>query len=456
MDYYICWEQSVYNATTADEAAQRVAAILHASRTVPLLVYRRGKNGNALRSADRRIEIPTRPSLSHTGAPLNDRETAILLHGLRMIQCQGRIEGCAAGDCDHFAEVDEMANEEIDELCERLNCEGVSIPAQAAPPIPTAVPLAVQFLATYGDSIRHAAKFPDRDGSNPFQPDCEMLRDLASLEAALANHQETTAAKMPISDPILADESNRETIVAALLCFKERFEDCEARDIYEAFPHLFPPVNGQQAPPLGSEDVDHLIDQLAAAYPCNPTASSQEPADAWAEHAKYTRADWQAEVNAGDTQRGYRDWVSAQIEQAQIEQAQDAAEESETRFTNYYVHCRQTWEVDGDSMHNDRCPVCNAEIEPYASQDQHGETTLHAGPDFDPGLGDDLLTADGDNPGWPEGMSEPADLPGWSTCQHAPGEDCMNCAECGKCSESLDENDVCSDCIARAKPQPQP
>lgn len=33
-----------------------------------------------------------------------------------------------------------------------------------------------------------------------------------------------------------------------------------------------------------------------------------------------------------------------------------------------------------------------------------------------------------------------------STCQHQSFEDCMICTKCGKCSESLDENDVCGDC----------
>jgi hypothetical protein len=49
-------------------------------------------------------------------------------------------------------------------------------------------------------------------------------------------------------------------------------------------------------------------------------------------------------------------------------------------YTNYYYHCGTEWE-DGecDSMHNDRCPVCNAEIEPYKSMDNKTfEDTIHA------------------------------------------------------------------------------
>lgn len=53
----------------------------------------------------------------------NARELATILHGLRMIQCEGRIEGCAAGDCEHFEDVPALTNEEIDALCERLNAK---------------------------------------------------------------------------------------------------------------------------------------------------------------------------------------------------------------------------------------------------------------------------------------------------------------------------------------------
>ncbi len=55
-------------------------------------------------------------------AQLNDRQVATILHALRTLQCEGRIEGCAAGDCEHFADEEELTDEEIDELCEDLNC----------------------------------------------------------------------------------------------------------------------------------------------------------------------------------------------------------------------------------------------------------------------------------------------------------------------------------------------
>ena len=32
-------------------------------------------------------------------------------------------------------------------------------------------------------------------------------------------------------------------------------------------------------------------------------------------------------------------------------------------------------------------------------------------------------------------------------CSHKVNEDCMNCNECGQCSESLNDKDVCADCV---------
>lgn len=51
---------------------------------------------------------------------LTDSELATVLHALRVLQCNGRIEGCAAGLCDHFEDAVELNDAEIDELCESL------------------------------------------------------------------------------------------------------------------------------------------------------------------------------------------------------------------------------------------------------------------------------------------------------------------------------------------------
>lgn len=42
-----------------------------------------------------------------------------------------------------------------------------------------------------------------------------------------------------------------------------------------------------------------------------PDSGPDEGKTAWDSDEKYTREDWQAEVSAGDTNRGYWDWVNA-------------------------------------------------------------------------------------------------------------------------------------------------
>ena len=38
-------------------------------------------------------------------------------------------------------------------------------------------------------------------------------------------------------------------------------------------------------------------------------------------------------------------------------------------YINHYKHCGQIWIDTWSCMCNDRCPVCNREIEPYFSKD---------------------------------------------------------------------------------------
>lgn len=57
---------------------------------------------------------------------LTHEECATILHGLRLIQCEGRIEGCAAGDCEHFEDTPALTNDQIDALAERINFDAVS------------------------------------------------------------------------------------------------------------------------------------------------------------------------------------------------------------------------------------------------------------------------------------------------------------------------------------------
>jgi len=47
-------------------------------------------------------------------------------------------------------------------------------------------------------------------------------------------------------------------------------------------------------------------------------------------------------------------------------------------YTDHYFHCGTEWTDDWDCMCNDRCPVCNGEIEPYYSVDWDGNEVIHA------------------------------------------------------------------------------
>ena len=40
---------------------------------------------------------------------------------------------------------------------------------------------------------------------------------------------------------------------------------------------------------------------------------------------------------------------------------------------------------------------------------------------------------------------------GSCACQHDFDEDCMNCALCGECDESVDDADICSACRSLAE-----
>ena len=53
---------------------------------------------------------------------LTAKELATMLHGLRMIQEVASGDHCCyAGMCEHFDDVEEMTDSEIDALCEKLN-----------------------------------------------------------------------------------------------------------------------------------------------------------------------------------------------------------------------------------------------------------------------------------------------------------------------------------------------
>jgi hypothetical protein len=82
--------------------------------------------GNFLKHYEQSLQINADPAEVRFPRVFTEREIATILHGLRMIQCEGRIEGCAAGMCEHFEDYDELSNEEIDSLCEKINFPGES------------------------------------------------------------------------------------------------------------------------------------------------------------------------------------------------------------------------------------------------------------------------------------------------------------------------------------------
>jgi len=82
------------------------------------------------------------------------------------------------------------------------------------------------------------------------------------------------------------------------------------------------------------------------------------------------------------------------------------APRGENAFTNYYVHCKTQWNDNWSCQCNDHCPVCDHEIEPYASLDNEGtgspeDTTHHVSINFIP------------EGGWPKGVTRATELEGW-------------------------------------------
>jgi hypothetical protein len=63
-------------------------------------------------------------------------------------------------------------------------------------------------------------------------------------------------------EKLLADKSNRATILAALLLFKESFEEYDAKEIQEDYPTQFSKADGTLIEPLGSDDIDDLMNAI--------------------------------------------------------------------------------------------------------------------------------------------------------------------------------------------------
>lgn len=48
------------------------------------------------------------------------------------------------------------------------------------------------------------------------------------------------------------------------------------------------------------------------------------------------------------------------------------AQEDKSTLVNWYRHCDTSWVMVWSCACDDRCPVCNAEIEPYESEELGG------------------------------------------------------------------------------------
>jgi hypothetical protein len=54
---------------------------------------------------------------------------------------------------------------------------------------------------------------------------------------------------------------------------------------------------------------------------------------------------------------------------AQYSRTSTQGDTSMAMYLNHYVHCRTLWDDEWECMCNDRCPVCNCEVEPFASDE---------------------------------------------------------------------------------------
>ena len=68
-------------------------------------------------------------------------------------------------------------------------------------------------------------------------------------------------------------------------------------------------------------------------------------------------------------------------------------EEDESCWTNHYFHCNTLWDDQWSCQCDDECPVCHAEIEPYAStENETGDLQIHAQHIYDLALARDADT----------------------------------------------------------------
>ena len=93
-------------------------------------------------------------------------ELATILHGLRIVQEGGRIEGCTAAMCDHFDGWKQLTDKQIDKLCERIN----PLDTEAEPAKPTEKEL--RYIETAREMIAGGTSWDGDEIEIDDGPDC--------------------------------------------------------------------------------------------------------------------------------------------------------------------------------------------------------------------------------------------------------------------------------------------
>jgi hypothetical protein len=123
-------------------------------------------------------------------------------------------------------------------------------------------------------AVKDVAKYLKdwRSGELPEAGDNAPILDINGNAVGKWEVAEQAQASNPLEDP-----SNLATVLAALRLFQRTYEDHEAKDIYDAFPDHFAPVNGKQPEPLSTDDIDALCVDLNCGAPAAAPAKVEPP-----------------------------------------------------------------------------------------------------------------------------------------------------------------------------------
>jgi hypothetical protein len=227
---------------------------------------------------------------------------------------------------------------------------------------------------------------------------CQLQQSMPTIPAELMRHSNVATTTLravinaaPAMPAHALDASELATVLAALRFFQKEFEGCGAKDIYEAFPDHFEPVDGVQPMPLGTDDIDDLCERLNL-----PPAAPRPPLSG-------ALGDFVRMAAAGNTEADDLQCLACDLlglphpqrpsiipHDPQDDEPEDGAPEGAPRLRNHYRCAHEDrpaqnyppaeWTEDWSCACNDRCPVCNAEIEPYQSDDLAAQDEQPTGP----------------------------------------------------------------------------